>query len=72
MTNRFGSIHCLVYAFLFQSLTVLLFAWTAHLSLSLMVIDIGLFGFGLGLTIAMPTTIFPLPAWNHYFSCGVV
>ncbi|MFB9754069.1 MFS transporter [Paenibacillus hodogayensis] len=57
MRNRMGSGRGLLYAFLFQSCSVVLFALTAHLSLPLLIVDVCLFGFTMGLTASMPTTI---------------
>ncbi|MFC3748989.1 MFS transporter [Paenibacillus sp. GCM10012306] len=57
MRNVMGSGRGLLYAFLFQAFSVVLFALTAHLSLPILIVDVCLFGFTMGLTTSMPTTI---------------
>ncbi|MVQ36639.1 MFS transporter [Paenibacillus sp. MAH-34] len=57
MRNQLGNKASLVFAFLLQSCTVILFALTAHLSLPMLIGDICLFGFAMGLTVSLPVTI---------------
>ncbi|WP_339205652.1 MFS transporter [Paenibacillus sp. FSL K6-3182] len=57
MRNRMGSGRALMYAFLLQSIIVVLFALTANLSLPILIVDVCLFGLTMGLTVSMPTTI---------------
>ncbi|MBM7566406.1 MFS transporter [Paenibacillus sacheonensis] len=57
MRNRFGSRISFVSAFLLQSVTVILFALTAQLSLPALISDVCLFGSAMGLTVSLPVTI---------------
>lgn len=57
MMNRLGMRKSLFYAFLLHALTVLLFTFTAELSLYMLIFDVCLFGLVMGLTMSMPTTL---------------
>lgn len=57
MLNQFGARKSLIYGFSLHALSVILFAFTAQISLSFLIIDVSLFGFFMGLTGSIPTTL---------------
>jgi len=57
MLNQFGARKSLIYGFSLHALSVLLFALTAQISLPFLIIDVCLFGFFMGLTGSIPTTL---------------
>ncbi|MDK8179651.1 MFS transporter [Paenibacillus sp. UMB4589-SE434] len=57
MLHRIGARKSLVYGFALHALSVILFAFTAQLSLSFLILDVCLFGFFMGLTGSIPTTL---------------
>ncbi|WP_193726903.1 MFS transporter [Paenibacillus guangzhouensis] len=57
MLNQLGARKSLIYGFSLHALSVIMFAFTAQISLSFLVIDVCLFGFMMGLTGSIPTTL---------------